>query len=66
MVDDIDIAFDKARDHIGEEDIARVALEYWMNVDHLTELCHSQPWHMYMLMFQLGYIYGKKGSNIND
>lgn len=55
----IDEEFDKARELIGEEEIARVAIEYWMEADKFTTLCHTEPWHMYMLMFQLGYIYGK-------
>ena len=62
----IDEEFDKARELIGEEEIARVAFEYWMGADSLTKLPTTEPWHMYMLMFQLGYIFCKESHKLDD
>jgi hypothetical protein len=63
---EIDQQFDATRNLIGKEEIARVALEYWLEADSITKLPHSEPWHLYMLMFQLGYIFCKESYSLND
>lgn len=66
MIDAIKDIFDYTHDAIGEEEIARVALEYWLEVDKYGKLPMTESWHFPMLAFQLGYLFAKERYNIND
>ena len=66
MTDTIDTLFDDVREAIGEEEIAMVALEYWLEVDKYRELPMNEAWHLPMLAFQLGYAYCKERYKLDD
>ena len=66
MTDNINKLFDDVREAIGEEEIARVALEYWLEVDKHRELPMTEAWHLPMLAFQLGYAYCKERYKLDE